>query len=1083
MNYGIGLDIGVASVGWAIVALDSKDEPYGIVELGSRIFDAAEHPKTGASLAAPRREKRSMRRRLRRHRHRNERIKELIINSGLIEKDELQHLFEGRLSDIYQLRVDALDRLVSDKELARILIHISQRRGFRSNRKAATTNEDGELLNAVNENKQIMQEKGYRTIAEMFLKDDRYSFSKRNKGGQYIATVGRDLVEEEVHKIFESQRSFGNCKATESLESDYLEVLLSQRSFDEGPGNNSPYSGNMIERMIGNCVFEPSELRAAKASYSFELFSLLEHINHIRIKTNGTDAELTDEQRKRIVELAHKSPDLNYAKIRKELGLTPDQTFNMVRYDDMDNIQDAEKKTKLSYLKAYHQMRKAFDSIEKGYIEKLSVEKRDAIADALSKYKTSSKIRPLLIAAGLSEAEIDIAESLSFSKFGHISVNACQNIIPHLEKGMKYNEACSAAGYEFRAHNNEQKTMYLPPLGPDDKNTVTSPVVQRSVSQTIKVVNAIIRKMNCSPTFINIELAREMSKDFYERKTIEKEQKENRANNERLMERIRNEYGKPNPSGMDLLKLKLFEEQGGVCAYSLKQMSLEHLFDDDYAEIDHIIPYSISFDDSMKNKVLVYASENRDKGNRLPLQYLTGKRRDDYIVWVNNCVHNYRKRQMLLKESISDSDRDKFIERNLQDTKTASVFLMNYIRDHLEFEEFFNGKKKHVAAVNGSITAYVRKRWGISKIRANGDIHHAVDALIIACTTDGLIQRVSKYSKYKESRYAFDESGTILVHQDTGEVVAEFPYPWPRFRKELEARLSNDPENEVGKQGFSVYQAENLQVKPIFVSRMPKHKVTGAAHQETIRGLSKFNIGNYVSKKKLTDLKLKDGEIENYYNPGSDKLLYEALKKQLVKFNGDAKKAFAEPFYKPRRDGTQGPLVRTVKIEEPTSLNVSLDTTGGVAANGDMVRIDVFHVDNDGYYFVPVYVADTVKTELPHKACVAFKPYNEWKEMNDKDFIFSLYPNDLVKVTHKRAIKLSLAQKESELPSSYEAKSEFLYYKSAGISGATVTCINHDGSYKIDSLGIKTLAALEKYNVDVLGVCHKVKSEKRQQFI
>lgn len=77
--YGIGLDIGVASVGWAVVALDKNNSPYGIISMGSRIFDAAEHPKTGASLAAPRREARSARRRLRRHRHRNERIRGLIV--------------------------------------------------------------------------------------------------------------------------------------------------------------------------------------------------------------------------------------------------------------------------------------------------------------------------------------------------------------------------------------------------------------------------------------------------------------------------------------------------------------------------------------------------------------------------------------------------------------------------------------------------------------------------------------------------------------------------------------------------------------------------------------------------------------------------------------------------------------------------------------------------------------------------------------------------------------------------------------------------------------------------------------------
>ena len=151
--YAIGLDIGISSVGWATVALDRSDRPYGILKMGARIFDAAENPKTGASLAAPRREARSARRRLRRHRHRNERIRNLLIGSKVITEEELTHLFEGQLSDIYTLRVRALDELMNNRELARILIHIAQRRGFRSNRVGAADKENGELLSRTSDSR------------------------------------------------------------------------------------------------------------------------------------------------------------------------------------------------------------------------------------------------------------------------------------------------------------------------------------------------------------------------------------------------------------------------------------------------------------------------------------------------------------------------------------------------------------------------------------------------------------------------------------------------------------------------------------------------------------------------------------------------------------------------------------------------------------------------------------------------------------------------------------------------------------------------------------------------------------------
>ena len=62
-----------------------------------------------------------------------------------------------------------------------------------------------------------------------------------------------------------------------------------------------------------------------------------------------------------------------------------------------------------------------------------------------------------------------------------------------------------------------------------------------------------------------------------------------------------------------------------------------------------------------------------------------------------------------------------------------------------------------------------------------------------------------------------------------------------------------------------------------------------------------------TQRRSITDLKLnKDGEIDGYFNPSSDTLLYNALKERLIAFGGNGKKAFAEPFFKPRADGTPG---------------------------------------------------------------------------------------------------------------------------------------------------------------------------------
>ncbi len=1085
MAYGIGLDIGIGSVGYTTVALNEKDEPFGILRMGCRIFDAAEHPKTGASLAAPRREARSARRRLRRHRHRLERIRTLLISSGLISAEDLAILYNGRLENVYALRTRALDERISNTELCRVLIHLAQRRGFKSNRKSdASDKEAGKLLSAVSENDRRMQENGYRTVGEMLYKDTLFAEHKRNKSENYLSTVTRSAVEAEARLILDSQQQKGNAKITATFIKQYLEILLSQRAFDEGPGGDSPYGGNQIEKRIGRCTFEKDKPRAPKASYSFEYFQLLQKVNHIRLLYEDRTEQLTDAQRKAIIALAKKSPDVNYEKIRKELSLPETVRFNGVSY--RDNAEEVEKKQKFGCMKAYHEIRKALDKVSKGRIAVISDAQKNEIAYALTVFKTDDKIAEHLNDAGLEKQDVEqLLLMKGFSGFGHLSVEACDKIIPFLEQGMTYNDACAAAGYAFRGHEGTERQVFLP-AQTEEMEQITSPVVRRAVSQSIKVINAIIREMNEeSPTYVKIELARDMSRDFAERTKIRKENEKNAETNERTMQELHKTFDIMNPTGQDLIKYRLYKEQNGVDPYTQKAFVLEHLFDAGYADVDHIVPYSISFDDRFCNKVLTFASVNRkEKGNRLPLQFLTGERRENFIVYVKTNVRDYRKQRLLLKEKITEEDRNSFRERNLQDTKTMSRFLYNYINDHLQFSPFKTDRKRHVTAVNGAITSYLRKRWGINKVREDGDLHHAMDALVIACTTDGMIQRLSRYSELHESEYMQTEDGSVRIDPQTGELLEKFPYPWPCFRQEWTARISDDPQTTLRAMDLPDYAGLPVEaVKPIFVSRMPKHKVTGAAHKDTVKSSKELDDGIVIVKRPLTDLKLdKDGEIENYYDPNSDRLLYDALKTRLITFNGNAAKAFEQPFYKPKHDGTPGPLVKKVKLYEKSSLNVPVHGGQAVADNDSMVRIDIFYVENDGYYMVPVYVADTKKSELPNRAVIAHKPYAEWKEMREEDFAFSLYPSDLIFVKHKKGITLNVRNKESSLKKNITAESFFLYVVSGSISSGALTCETHDRAYRIDSLGLKTLQLLEKYQVDVLGNITKVHKETRQAF-
>lgn len=1100
MNYTLGLDIGIASIGWAVLRNNDQEEPYKIENLGVRVFNEAEHPKTGASLALPRRQARGMRRCIRRKRHRKERIKSQIEEIDLMSEVDMEALFStsGFQKDVYTLRAEALDRMLKNDEWVRVLIHLAQRRGYRSNSRAeeAKEKENGILKDAIRSNQQLMHEKRYRTVGEMFCKDEKFHTvgadgkiwrTTRNTSGEYRFTVTRQMVAEEVQLVFDAQRKYGNPYASEEFQKKYADILFSQRNFDEGPGAGSPYQKMDLR---GYCIFEKGERRAFKACYTFEYFKLLQDINHIRICSSSSERKLMPDEREKIIALAMKSDGLNFERLRKELQLPETVKFNLVRYDK-ETVSLAEKGTKFLQMQSYHKLRKAMDPIQKGYITTLNHDVLDEIGTILSLYKADTKRIAFLKELGLTDAVITALLPLSFSKAGNLSLTAMQKLIPLLESGKNYNEACSDIYGDFRGHvgGSRWKTISLNPDFLKETQlleSITNPVVLRAISQTCKVVSAIVREYG-SPQCIRLELAREMSKNFDQRRKAQKDKEANQKLNEQAMEHIREIKG-DYVTGQDLIKWKLYQEQDGICLYSGTSLEISRLFEPGYVEIDHIVPYSISFDDSYRNKVLVLSSENQKKGNRLPLEYMEGnsEKTAHFETLVNTRIRDYRKKQRLLKKHLTEEDISGFRSRNLIDTQYISRIVYNLFHDHLEFAPSQKYAKKPVYAVNGAVTSYMRKRLGLKKNRADGDLHHAMDAAVVAVTTDSMIQRISNYAKRREwgkkvmGSYVDPETGELLSQENFDKKYAPtFPEPWPQFRKELEARLGANPCEEIMQMHLPNYETDE-EIRPVFVSQMPHRNVTGPAHKETI--WSGKRKGMLIKKVPLTELKLsKDGEIKDYYNANDDLLLYTALKTRLNAFNGDGKKAFAEPFYKPKKDGSPGPVVNKVKIQEITSKNVEVNH--GIAGNGSMVRVDVFRIEDDGYYFVPIYTADTVKKELPNQAVIARKPCSDWKTMNEDDFLFSLYPGDLLAVESSGMLTLRKCSPDASGEPELHRKNMLLYYVKADIGTASWTVTSHDRKYQCKSLGIKRLQNLEKYEVDLLGRYHKVNlPEKRQSF-
>lgn len=1091
LRYTLGLDIGIASVGWAVLENNIDGEPIKIEHLGVRIFDKAEETD-GSPLAKHRREARGQRRTIRRKRHRKDRIKQLIQQNGIMTRVEMSEMFEHSQfeTSVYELRVQALERALTKQEFVRVLIHLAQRRGYKSNSKSeeAKDKENGKVKSAISENKQCMEENGYRTIGEMLLNDDRFwecnpdgtkIFVPHNHPDDYRTTVERSMVEDEIRLIFSQQRALGVSYVTTEFEEAYLEIWGSQRNFDEGPGGKSPYGGNMIEKMLGHCTFEKDEPRAAKGSYSAEYFRLLQDVNHLRlVKNNGESSALTAEQKQIYIDLVMKSATASYAQLRKKLELSNDVSFNMLRYGS-DEIGKVERK-KLGHMKFYHEMRKALNTVQKDAISTVSWEQRDEIARILLCYKSDDKRKAQLEKLNIPHEFIPVLLTLSTSKTAHLSAKALRKLIPYLEKDMTYAEACKEVYGEHKSSITKKNKLSLFDIEP-----INNPVVRRAVSQTIRVINAVVREYG-APEVVRVELAREMGKPYDVRTQMTKKQEANAKRNEELRQQIKKIKG-AEPTGQDIVKFKLFQDQNGVCLYSGQNLDITRLFEAGYVDVDHIIPYSISFDDSYTNKVLVRSPENRQKGNRIPADYFKSDpaRWQRFETLVNTQVHNWKKKRNLLTQALSEEQKNGFKQRNLVDTQYIARVMYNLINDHLQFAETGKyDKKRRTQAVNGAITAHVRKRLGIQKIREDGDLHHAVDAAVVACVSPGMIQKVTQYTKHREcirktkEGYLDTETGELMTREAyDAKYSPRFPAPWERFRQELEARLSDNPAEEIARLHLATYDSEE-ETKQVFVSRKQTHKISGAAHEATIRSAKK--PGGSISKKPLTSLSLnkKTGEIEGYYAPESDRLLYEALKKRLEEFDGNAEKAFAEPFYKPKHDGTRGPLVKKVKLYEKKTITVPVG--GGNADNGSMIRVDVFYIEDDGYYYVPIYTADVIKDELPNKAVVRRKLPKDWKEMDDRDFLFSMYPNDLLYIESRRGIKLK-TKKGSSRQEEIVRKTGLYYFKGLNIATNALFIITHDNGYEQPSLGGKTLFCLKKYTVDALGNYSEVSlPEKRK---
>ena len=464
--------------------------------------------------------------------------------------------------------------------------------------------------------------------------------------------------------------------------------------------------------------------------------------------------------------------------------------------------------------------------------------------------------------------------------------------------------------------------------------------------------------------------------------------------------------------------------------------------------------------------MLVLGSENQNKGDRTPYEYLNGK--DNSREWqefkarVETSRFPHSKKQRILLQKF---DEKEFKNRNLSDTRYVNRFLCKFVADHMQL----TGKgKRRVFASNGQITNLLRGFWGLRKVRAENDRHHALDAVVVACSTVAMQQRITYFVRYKEMN-AFDGK---TVGKETGEVLHQkthFPQPWEFFAQEVMIRVFGKPD---GRPEFEeadtpeklrALLAEKLPsrpkaiheyVMPLFVSRAPNRKMSGA-HKDTLRSAKRFIKHNEkISVKRiwLTEIKLADLENMVNYKNGREIELYEALKARLEAYGGNAKQAFDpkdNPFYK-----KGGQLVKAVRVEKTQESGVLLNKNNAytIADNGDMVRADVFcKTDKKGknqYFIVPIYAWQVAENILPDIDCKGYRIDDSYT------FCFSLHKYDLIAF-----------QKDEK------SKVEFAYYINCDSSDGRFYLAWHDKGSKEQQFRISTqnLVLMQKYQIDELG--------------
>lgn len=809
----LGLDLGIASVGWCLFDSDENENPRRIIDLGSFVYNQLEDPKSGKRENQNRRIKRGIRRQRRR------RVRRLSACRSLLQKelgvkidvDKGSMIVNGvpvkNFATPFELKIKGLHEQLKPEELSIALYHYMKYRGFKSNRKSVDENDNkqGKVLKNIKMMSEAVKELGEgHYITEVIwnkyqqgLQTDK-TFSIHNHGEDYRFIVARSEYEKEIDALLDKQTEFGVIPAT--FKNQFLELFKRQRSFSSGPADPSPYTVDFSKER-GTCQFDGNPY-AIKDSYYATAFLLLSHLNNFRYRdSSGIEQKIDSRKIKDVFEKLIGMKEVTYGKLLKACGI-----------EDFWSIKNAmltrkEKAKIISSLKAEHGIGKSkdeedeidwieFSQHEKEEIlkkrffknselvyeyykkhknllaDEIGQKKLNYIAYVLFKYKTDDEVRKALMTPeaegqGLKFSEEEIKEAMtlpSATKTIELSSDICEDLIPKMMDGLGYDEAMKSIGVNhYQPLQNKENKDELPEIDIALKQicvTLNNPVVKHTLVQMRKVINAIIQRYG-KPTSYSVELARELKKNFAQRKEIQNNQTDNRNENILLMSEMMEKFPNIIHNFIDakkkdnLLKYKLFKEQQGISPYTGDKIEERYLLDGNRYQIDHILPISRSFDDSFSNKVLVETKENQNKKNKTPMEYYGEN--GYFVEYAKKKCHDSKKRSNLLSKTISDD----FIATDMVD----SAYIATLATKLIDFYLLPEGKKSKT--ISGAITSKLRRLWNIA-----GRSHSYVTSLRKQYRLRNIENYVFRGLKYETKAIQFDFEYRDLDNLDNDDSVS-----------------------------------------------------------------------------------------------------------------------------------------------------------------------------------------------------------------------------------------------------------------------------------------------------------------------